>query len=756
MSSYTISPIWGAGAQLFDNSGNVLTGGKIYTYLAGTTTPATTYTTPIGSTANTNPIVANAAGRLTNEIWLPITTSYKFVLKDSNDVLIATYDNIPAAPQPAVANDASSIYYEEGYEVTAGNFTVGATYLITSVGNTDFIAIGAASNTTGIHFIATGIGLGTGTAKYSRTVETKLQESISVKDFGAIGDGVTDDSFAFSTAITAIPSGVTSIPNGTYKVSSVVLKQQTQIDGNGAVITPAANSSSIFNLEQSSWQYPTYQGIKNLGIDASGYTGISGITQLITGSGGASALVLENVRVFNYDTVGFDLYFNQFGRFTNLQASGSNSGVGYYLHPTSSGGGANSNTFDSIVAVYNDVGVLVNGAVSTGGTGNWGAIANNFVNPQTNGNGVCAMAFFDAQANIYGGSPEANAQGSASYTYDGKTIPRCSIYLNKSNVNIYGIRLEENNVVNGSPGIYVTNNSTLSLTDCSGYARPGNYTVYCDDSSSVSLNGYFNMLGNFNNVSSWPNNFKTVATVNRNPQFWTALYGTAISEEDSSISYIVSEQAPYFLTYGGAPATQTFVNDDDFGYCTQLAMSSTAQGSVNQYLIPGLTINSDILISFLLKSDKDCTLSSLFNDGVGVRMISNDGKIILKANVPQRVVLSRSDYSAGGGGSLSLINWDTTAPIVKVSNLVVYQGLTAEAKTQENISKIVATGAYNPGVVRATQTQLLDKTSSVNTVNKYPGKQVWDTTNNRVVFSDGRTDVSVWKDGVNSTVYTPV
>jgi hypothetical protein len=89
-----LSPIWGAGAQLFDNSGNVLSGGKIYTYAAGSTTPAATYTSDTGATANTNPIILNSAGRVTNEIWLTVGTIYKFVLKDANDTLIGTWDNI--------------------------------------------------------------------------------------------------------------------------------------------------------------------------------------------------------------------------------------------------------------------------------------------------------------------------------------------------------------------------------------------------------------------------------------------------------------------------------------------------------------------------------------------------------------------------------------------------------------------------------------------------------------------------------------
>ena len=91
-----LSPVGGAAAQFFDNSGQVLTGGKLYTYSAGTTTPAVTYTTSSGLIAQPNPIILNAAGRVpdSGEIWLTDGISYKFVLKDQNDVLIATYDNV--------------------------------------------------------------------------------------------------------------------------------------------------------------------------------------------------------------------------------------------------------------------------------------------------------------------------------------------------------------------------------------------------------------------------------------------------------------------------------------------------------------------------------------------------------------------------------------------------------------------------------------------------------------------------------------
>lgn len=90
-----LSPVGGVAAQFFTNTGAVLTGGKLFTYAAGTTTPLTSYTTSSGDIARTNPVVMDAAGRVPDggEIWIT-SASYKFVLKDSNDVLIATYDNI--------------------------------------------------------------------------------------------------------------------------------------------------------------------------------------------------------------------------------------------------------------------------------------------------------------------------------------------------------------------------------------------------------------------------------------------------------------------------------------------------------------------------------------------------------------------------------------------------------------------------------------------------------------------------------------
>tara|TARA_R110002126_G_scaffold167996_1_gene316483 strand:+ start:391 stop:2112 length:1722 start_codon:yes stop_codon:yes gene_type:complete len=177
--SVNISLFAGAGWQFFDNNGVPLAGGLIYTYAAGTTTPQTTYTTITGNIANANPIVLDSAGRVPNEIWLTSTLVYKFLVKTSVGTQIASYDNIaPAA---------------------------------------DSATLAASSGSSLIGFIQSGTGA------VAETVQTKLRESVSVKDFGAVGDGVTDDSTAINAAINAATNIYFPETSSSYYVASPII-----------------------------------------------------------------------------------------------------------------------------------------------------------------------------------------------------------------------------------------------------------------------------------------------------------------------------------------------------------------------------------------------------------------------------------------------------------------------------------------------------------------------------------------------------
>jgi len=79
-------------AQFFDNDGLPLSGGLLYTYTAGTTTPETTYTDQAGTSPNTNPIVLDAAGRC--DLWLTPAIEYKLTLQRADTTVLKTWDNV--------------------------------------------------------------------------------------------------------------------------------------------------------------------------------------------------------------------------------------------------------------------------------------------------------------------------------------------------------------------------------------------------------------------------------------------------------------------------------------------------------------------------------------------------------------------------------------------------------------------------------------------------------------------------------------
>jgi len=179
-----LSSLGGAGWQFFDNSGNPLSGGLLYTYAAGTTTPAVTYTSNSGATPHANPIVLDSAGRVSSEIWLDSAATYKFSLFTSGNVSLWVKDNIPGIlPSNATAAD---ILYNQG---SANAVT--------------------------------------------RTVTSRLQDYVSVKDFGAVGNDVANDTAAFAAA--AASGKAVIIPQGTYRVAGVLFTTRVIFAGNAKI-----------------------------------------------------------------------------------------------------------------------------------------------------------------------------------------------------------------------------------------------------------------------------------------------------------------------------------------------------------------------------------------------------------------------------------------------------------------------------------------------------------------------------------------
>lgn len=159
-----LSLLGGAGWQFSDNNGSPLSGGLLYTYQAGTATPANTYTSISGVSLNTNPVVLDAGGRVSGEIWLTQGQAYKFVLKNAAGVTIGTYDNVPGA------NDinASTVVYDP---LVGSATTVQAELRSLDVAVTTFALKGANTDITSLASPALGAATATTAAVDTNTTQ---------------------------------------------------------------------------------------------------------------------------------------------------------------------------------------------------------------------------------------------------------------------------------------------------------------------------------------------------------------------------------------------------------------------------------------------------------------------------------------------------------------------------------------------------------------------------------------------------------
>lgn len=121
-----------------------------------------------------------------------------------------------------------------------------------------------------------------GTGAVTRTVDSKLKDVVSVKDFGAVGDGVTDDTAAIQAAINTADGRTVLLPAGTYKITSTLTFTPTAAtfekpirlvgDGmlNSVIDTRVANGPAISIASTATYKFSTGGVLKDFSIITNG------------------------------------------------------------------------------------------------------------------------------------------------------------------------------------------------------------------------------------------------------------------------------------------------------------------------------------------------------------------------------------------------------------------------------------------------------------------------------------------------------
>ena len=210
--------------------------------------------TPQTSVTNTAPVFATTSG--SNVVTVTDSNITASVLDYVTYVTPVTVGGLvlngPYKIQSA-AGTQYSIYASSVATSTAntstntvgGSFVVGNTYEIVSVGSTSFTSIGAAANTVGVIFTATGVGSGSGTARLvaEYAFATTNGSSIVTTYFDNHGFNVGDSFYVgVSTTVGGIPL------SGLYTVQSVVTTSSfTFAAANSATSTVGPTTATVIN-----------------------------------------------------------------------------------------------------------------------------------------------------------------------------------------------------------------------------------------------------------------------------------------------------------------------------------------------------------------------------------------------------------------------------------------------------------------------------------------------------------------------------
>ena len=187
--------------------------------------------------------------------------------------------------------------------VTSGAFIVTATYIIQSIGTTDFTLIGAASNTIGLSFVATGVGVGTGKAYrvnslgLSGSVVLPVAPTIiSPAISGAVMSTMASSVLTSGTAVTVSGATVsfTGIPSWARRITILLSGVSTVAAGLPAIRAGAGsyeasgydstNNAIAGSTVSSTTSATTSWDLQNSGGSANVYTGQVVITRIATGT----------------------------------------------------------------------------------------------------------------------------------------------------------------------------------------------------------------------------------------------------------------------------------------------------------------------------------------------------------------------------------------------------------------------------------------------------------------------------------------
>jgi hypothetical protein len=246
-------------ARFDDANGRPLAGGKVWFYIAGTSTPTPSYTSQSGLVANTNPVVLDANGKA--DIWLR-PGSYKVVVMDADDVVIEETDRVaPADGGGGGLLDADYAFVGYSARFSEAFDTSGLYETIAQILDISYLAPQVSLSAS---------GSGTVREKGTSVVATTLTAAITKRS-----DQISEVRFYQGATLLEIQSSGGGIPSGGNSVYSDAITTFTdnqtfsvQVDDTGLTNDPPGTPSTVTASASFTFVYPYYFGSGAAGLTA--------------------------------------------------------------------------------------------------------------------------------------------------------------------------------------------------------------------------------------------------------------------------------------------------------------------------------------------------------------------------------------------------------------------------------------------------------------------------------------------------------
>jgi polygalacturonase len=575
-------------ADLDMNSNDILNANRLYTdelILSGTVV------TPVGLTASGASVVTD-----------------QFTGDGSTTAYVLSY-----APQ---IKDHTGVFIDGVYQNKAGYSIAGTTLTFTEAP-----PLNSAIEVQIFRSLLTGTTPATnvsynqgGTGAVDRTAQVKLQESVSVKDFGAVGDGVADDTVNIQAAIDAVNSvggGIVNVPVGTYMVNAATYVNMkanvTLFIARGAELKAITNNLAVYSVVRAT-------NVNNWSIVGNGK--ITGERTTHTGSTGEGG---EGITVFGCENFIIDGLTIQDGWGDGIYIGG-NSTVNQSRAFTIQNCYLNNNRRNNIsVTAGKDFSIINNRITNANGTAPeagidlepnpsdaWDvedAIVSNNIVWANNGSGITCSAIYHGNTIISNNVVHGNGDnGIASFTSQAPVIITDNLSFENSGL---GIRLSgalsfdqfnssiNGNTVhnNGESGILISSNiQSCSVTGNIVYENDEHGIVLDRDTGGTMFgiqvtNNYVH--SNSQSANDTYDNIKLVTgantTIIQNNRLWKGLktnkpkYGVNIADSNCDNTVLMQN----IMTDSGNTAayissTSNVVVRNNIGYVTENAVLSPA------------------------------------------------------------------------------------------------------------------------------------------------------------------------------------